>query len=41
MIPLNLSFNSQLIKFEFFKENNSKKEIDETISLDFSEIRSM
>ena len=37
MIPLNLSFNSQLIKFEFFKENNSKKEIDETISLDFSE----
>ena len=37
MIPLNLSFNSQLIKFEFFKENNSKKEIDETISLDFSD----
>ena len=36
MIPLNLSFNSQLIKFEFFKENNSKKEIDETIRLDFS-----
>ena len=37
MIPLNLSFNSQLIKFEFFKENNSKKEIDETIRLDFSD----
>ena len=36
MIPLNLSFNSQLIKFEFFEENNSKKEIDETIRLDFS-----
>ena len=37
MIPLNLSFNSQLIKFEFFNENNSKKEIDETIRLDFSD----
>lgn len=35
MIPLNLSFNSQLIKFEFFSENNSTKIIDETISLDF------
>ena len=37
MIPLNLLFNSQLIKFEFFSENNSTKKIDETISLDFRE----
>jgi len=35
MIPLNLSFNSQLIKFVFFNKNNSTKIIDETISLDF------
>ena len=37
MIPLNLLFNSQLIKFEFFSENNSTNKIDETISLDFRE----
>lgn len=37
MIPLNVSFSSELIKFEFFKNNRSSDSIDETIKLSFHE----
>ena len=38
MIPVNISFNDQMIRFEFYKENNSKKK-DEIINLQFGDDR--
>ena len=35
MIPLNISFSSKLINFEFFQNNKSNEKVDEVIKLSF------
>lgn len=39
MIPVNISFNDQMIRFEFYKENKSSNDKDEIINLQFGDDR--
>ncbi len=41
MIPLNVSFSSNLIYFEFFKNNKSNEKVDEIIKLSFLDDKHM